>query len=152
MKITRIDKAGIDLIKYFEGFRSKPYLCPSSVATIGYGSTRMPNGQKVTLMDREISEAEAESFLQHDLKYFESAVDALATDLVNQNQFSALVSFCYNVGQENLKSSTLLKKVNKDPNDPSIKEEFKKWVYGKGVKLEGLVTRRAAEAALYFKK
>ncbi len=66
------------------------------------------------------------------------------------NQFDALVSFCYNVGPANLKSSTLLKKVNINPNDPTIKNEFLKWTKAGGKVLKGLVTRRTAEAELYF--
>lgn len=151
MKATKICEAGISIIKHFESLQLKPYLCPANVATIGYGTTRYPNGTKVSLMDRLISELEAEIFLQHDVKQFELAVDAMTTDLVTQHQFSALVSFCYNVGPGNLKGSTLLKKVNANPADPAITSEFMKWVYGNKVKLAGLERRRKAEAALYFK-
>ena len=66
--------------------------------------------------------------------------------------FSAIVSFTYNVGIGNLKSSTLLKKVNANPNDQSISLEFKKWVKSAGKVLPGLVRRRESESDLYFKK
>jgi lysozyme len=151
MKITNIDSAGLSLIKQFEGFKSKPYLCPAGAPTIGYGTTRYPNGQKVSLSDNSVSEAEAEAFLKHDVRQFELAVDAMATDVLTQNQFNALVSFAYNLGAANLKSSTLLKKVNANSWDTSISNEFSKWVNANGKKLPGLVTRRKAEADMYFK-
>jgi lysozyme len=77
-------------------------------------------------------------------------VDSYCVDTINQNQFDALVSFCYNVGPGNLKSSTLLKKVNANPNDPTIRTEFLKWNKGGGKVLAGLTRRRTAEANLYF--
>lgn len=152
MKVTRIDIAGIDLITRFEGFRAEPYLCPANVPTIGYGTTRYHNGVKVSLSDLPITEEKALQYLLHDVFQFELAVDAMATDLVTQNQFNALVSFAYNLGSAALKGSTLLKKVNKDPEDKTIRDEFYKWVYADGKKLDGLIRRRAAEAELYFSR
>jgi lysozyme len=152
MKITKVNKAGIDLIKSFEGLRLKPYLCSAGVATVGYGSTIYPNRVKVTLKDAPITETQAEEFLAHDLIYFEKQVDAFTTDAVNQNQFNSLVSFAYNCGVGNLKSSTLLKKVNANPNDPSISAEFMKWTRAAGKIVQGLVNRRKKESDLYFTK
>lgn len=150
MKITTINDAGISLITYFEGFEPKPYKCSAGVNTIGFGTTRYPNGTKVTLSDKEITRAQATLYLMHDIKQFELAVDALAVDNINQNQFNALVSFTYNLGAQSLRSSTLLKKVNTNPNDQTITAEFMKWVKSDGKKLAGLVRRRAAEAKMYF--
>lgn len=152
MKITKVSKQGIDLIKSFEGLVLKPYLCSAKVPTIGYGTTIYPNGVKVTLKDLPITEQIAETYLSHDLIYFEKNVDAYTTDLVNQNQFDALVSFAYNCGVGNLKSSTLLKKVNANPNDATISNEFLRWNKAAGKPLKGLTNRRIAEATLYFKK
>lgn len=151
MKIIKISQTGIDLIKGFESFYAKPYLCPAKVPTIGYGTTRYPNGSKVTLNDRTITEAEAVSFMQHDLKQFELDVDAMAIDTLNQNQFDALVSFAYNLGSQALRGSTLLKKVNVNTNDPNISIEFSKWCYTEKEKLPGLIRRRQKECNLYFK-
>jgi lysozyme len=78
-------------------------------------------------------------------------VDAFCVDTINQNQFDALVDFAYNLGTGNLKSSTLLKKVNADPKDHKISEEFLKWNRAGGKVLKGLTARRVAEAELYFK-
>ena len=66
-KITTTGKKGIDLIKSFEGFYAKPYMCPASVPTIGYGTTRYPNGNKVTLKDVSITEQQGVEYLMDDL-------------------------------------------------------------------------------------
>lgn len=152
MKITKTGNAGIDMIKRFEGFRSAPYKCPAGVPTIGYGATFYPGGKKVTMADKAITEEEATALLLGMLVKFEQYVDSYCVDTVTQNQFDALVSFCYNLGPANLKASTLLKKVNANPNDESIRAEFMKWTKAGGRTLKGLVTRRTAEADLYFKK
>ena len=152
MKVTKTGKAGIDMIKSFEGFRGTPYKCPAGIPTIGYGATFYPNGKKVTMTDAAITEEQATELLAHMLVSFEKYVDSYCVDTITQNQFDALVSFAYNLGPANLKASTLLKKVNANPNDESIKLEFMKWVKAGGKTLKGLVRRREAEAELYFKK
>jgi lysozyme len=152
MKITQTAKAGIDLIKSFEGFRAAPYKCSAGVPTIGYGATFYPGGKKVTMSDASITEEQAVDLLANMLISFEKYVDSYCVDTITQNQFDALVSFAYNLGPANLKSSTLLKKVNANPNDESIRLEFMKWVKAGGKTLTGLVRRREAEANLYFKK
>jgi lysozyme len=155
MKVTTINKEGLDLIKSFEGFSSKPYVDPATGGvpiTIGYGSTRYADGSKVKLTDPAIPKEVAEKLLANTMTHYESEVDAMAVDTLNANQFSALVSFCYNCGPANLKSSTLLKKVNINPNDPTIADEFKKWNKGDGKVMAGLTKRRLAESELYNKK
>ncbi len=152
MKITKTSDEGIDLIKSFEGFSSKPYLCPAKIPTIGYGATFYPDGKKVTMKDTSITEEEGVKLLKSMLVKFEQYVDSYCIDTVNQNQFDALVSFCYNLGPANLKSSNLLKKVNANPNDPTIEAEFMKWTKAGGKTLKGLVRRREAESKLYFNK
>jgi lysozyme len=152
MKITKTGKAGIDMIKAFEGFRGTPYKCSAGVPTIGYGATFYPGGKKVTMADATITEEQAVELLANMLVSFEKYVDSYCVDTITQNQFDALVSFAYNLGPANLKSSTLLKKVNANPNDESISLEFMKWVKAGGKTLKGLVKRREAESQLYFKK
>ena len=149
-KITKTGAKGVELIKKFEGFRAAPYKCPAGVPTIGYGATFYPGGKKVTMADKSISESEATDLLKSMLTSFEKYVDSYCRDDINQNQFDALVSFAYNLGPANLKSSTLLKKVNANPADPTIKDEIMKWTKAGGKVLKGLVTRRTAEAELYF--
>lgn len=140
----------INLIKKYEGFRSKAYLCPAGVWTIGYGTTVYPDGSRVRKSDK-FDEWQCEAFFLHDVNKFSKIIDAFTTDKVNQNQFNALVVFAYSVGAEALRKSTLLKMVNENPNNPKIKGEFLKWVYADGKKLFGLVKRRNEEADLYFK-
>jgi lysozyme len=150
MKITQTSNKGLDLIKKYEGFRAKPYLCPAKVPTIGFGSTYYEDGAKVKLTDPAITEEEATGLLKALLVIYEKAVDSFCRDDINQNQFDALSSFAYNCGVGNLKSSTLLKKVNADPTNPSIKNEFMKWNKGGGRILTGLTLRRNEESNLYF--
>lgn len=140
----RTSKNGIDFIKKYEGLRQTAYRCPAGVLTIGYGHT----GMDVTT-DKTITEAEAERLLISDLRTIENAVRT-ATGHLNQNQFDALVSFTYNVGARNLNRSTLLKYVKENPDDIKIQDEFMKWTYTKGKKLNGLQNRRKEEATLYF--
>jgi lysozyme len=145
------NQLGVDLIKEMEGFRSNAYICPAGVPTIGYGTTRYPDGKKVNPKDPDISRSTGEYFLRHDLKVFENFVDSVTRDDINENQFAALVSLCYNIGSTNFKNSTLLRYVNKNPNDQNIRGQFMRWVYAKGRKLNGLIRRRELEANLYFK-
>ena len=154
MRITTTGAAATDLIISFEGFSAKPYPDPATgnkPFTIGHGTTVYPSGKRVELTDPPIDKSTALVYLSHDLKQFEYGVDALTIDTITQNQFGALVSFAYNCGLQNLKSSTLLKKVNANPNDPTIADEFRKWNRGGGRVLSGLTRRRIAEAELYFK-
>ena len=149
----RVDSKGINLIKTFEGIRLGAYLCPAGVATIGYGSTYYPDKTKVKMGDKLKDAAEAEALLAVTVQPFENNVTALVNGTqITTNQFNALVSFAFNLGTAALAKSTLLKKVKANPNDPSITIEFMKWVNAGGVKLEGLIRRRKAEAELYFTK
>ena len=152
MKITKTSLKGVELIKKYEGFRSKPYKCEAGVATIGYGATYYPNGVKVKLSDPAIDEKHASLLLEAMLVPYEKAVDSFCRDDINQNQFDALVSFAYNLGNSALKNSTLLKKVNANPNDKTIRNEFLKYVNAGKKRLQGLVNRRTEESQLYFSK
>ena len=141
--IKQIGKAGLDLIKSFEGLKLRAYLCPAKVWTIGFGST----GPHVT-PGKVITEAQADELLQDDLDRFEAAVTRLVTVPLTQNQYDALVSFAFNVGISALERSTLLKRVNAKLFDQA-RAEFGKWNRGGGRVLAGLTRRRAAEAALF---
>jgi len=125
-KITKTGELGLKLIHSFESCILKPYKCPSGIPTIGWGNTFYENGVKVTLKDLPISQDRANQLFLCVLTDFEKHVDSYCRDDINQNQFDALMSFAYNCGVYNLKNSTLLKKVNKDPNDPTIRDEFAK--------------------------
>ncbi len=151
----------ITLIKKFEGCKLKPYLCPSKIPTIGWGSTRYQNGVRVSMKDPEIAQSKADEMLMYDLHAFETDVTTLTKSVkLTQNQFDALVDFAYNCGSdididttpEGLGDSTLLKKVLANPNDPNISKEFAKWNKSKGAVSNGLVKRREAEYNLYFSR
>jgi lysozyme len=148
----RISKNGIDLIKRFEGYKSKPYLDSGGIPTIGYGNTYYPDGKKVRLNDPSINESTADILLIDMVRKFESVVESSITSRINQNQFDALVSFSYNIGGSNFRKSTLLRKVNINPNDKTIKDEFQRWNKSNGKVLPGLIRRRDAEWNLFIRK
>lgn len=148
----KVNKDGLYLIAEFEGLSLKPYMCPAKKATIGYGNTYYKDGKKVTMLDKNITKDEALDLLKVIVDSFAKEVSKLVTSSLNQNQFNALVSFAYNTGTNNLKNSTLLKLINKDPNQLAISNEFLKWVNAGGEKLKGLERRRIKESQIYFKK
>lgn len=141
----------INLIKLFEGYKPKAYLCPAGVVTIGYGSTMYNTGLKIKLGDT-INEQQGNDLLMWELKNKGIALHGLH---LNQNQFDACLSFIYNLGIGAFVKSTLKKKIVANSNDKSIKDEFMKWnkvrVAGELMELKGLTRRRIAEAELYFK-
>lgn len=141
---------GLALIKKYEGFYSKPYLDPVGIPTIGYGVIKYPNGKRVTMKDPAMTEKQASDMLAQLLEQtYEKDVNRLVKVALNQNQFDALVSFTYNLGGTNLGKSTLLRKVNVNPCDPTIKAEFPRWNKAGGRVLAGLTRRRNEEAELY---
>lgn len=148
----KVNKDCLLLIASFEGLSLKPYLCSAKKATIGYGNTYYKNGKKVTMLDNPITNDEALELLKVTMDTFAKQVGKMVTAPLNQNQFNALVSFTFNVGVTNLKNSTLLKLVNKDPNQLAIANEFLKWVNAGGQKIKGLENRRIKESQIYFKK
>jgi len=150
--MRQVNKQTIELIKHFEGFFPNAYhdsIDPTSIDTIGYGSTTYPNGTKVKVGDKTITEAQAIEYLTFEVNQKAVAVSHLVTPQLTDNQFGALVSFAYNLGEGNLSSSTLLKKVNANPKDPAIQLEFDKWIYSNHLPVKGLETRRRAEWQLY---
>lgn len=139
----RSSEQGIALIKRFEGFSPTPYLCPAGVWTIGYG--HLVGARDWGL---GISEQEAEQLLRVDVRIAEQAVARLIHVPLSQCRFDALVSFTFNLGTGALQRSTLRRMVNRTEHD-AVPEEFHKWVFARGKRLSGLVSRRKAEANLY---
>ena len=144
----KISQNGIELIKIFEGCKLKSYKCPAGVWTIGYGNTFYLDGSKI-LMGQKISQAEADMLLLKLLPKYEATVDRNIKVSVTQNQYDALVSFCWNCGS----SESLFRLVNIKATD----EVIHKWlcshyIMGGGKVLAGLVRRRKAEADLFIKK
>ena len=102
-----INERGIEIIKSFEGFSSEPYLCPANVWTVGYGATRSSTGGPINPDMEPISEIEAEALFLRDLESSQGWVSRLIKTALTENQFSALVSFTFNVGAGVLQRSTL---------------------------------------------
>lgn len=146
----KLNKEGKELIKRFEGLKLLSYQCSAMRWTIGYGNTFYEDGTPVKKGDI-ITKERAEKLFDLIVSDFCKKVDAQIKTILTDNQYSAIISFTYNVGIANLAKSTLLKKVNFNPNDPTIRQEFMKWNKAGGKVLAGLTTRRAAEAQLYFK-
>ena len=146
----KLNKEGADLIKEFEGCKLKAYQCSAKKWTIGYGNTFFEDGTPV-VAGNAISQQKAEDLFELISNEFSAKVAKLVPSHITPNQFGALTSFAYNCGVVNLQKSTLLKKVNANHNDPSIRAEFLKWNKAGGKVLAGLTRRREAEANLYFK-
>lgn len=137
------------LIKKFEGFSAKPYLCPAGVPTIGYGSTRDTDGKPISMTHPVITEVQAKALMLATLVTYEDAVNRYVKVPLTQNQFDALVDFAYNAGTKALLTSRLLVKLNAGKY-VEASQEFPKWVYAGGKKLPGLVRRREAEKELFL--
>ena len=146
----KIDQQGLDLIKRFEGFSGKPYRDSVGVVTIGYGTTHYGTGRRVTLKDDTLTKRMASAILEDEVNTdYASKVDHYVSVDLTQNQFDALVSFTYNLGSGALRTSTLLKKLNKGKYNGASKE-FLKWTHAGGKKLPGLVKRRKIEQKLFL--
>jgi lysozyme len=139
---------GVDLICGFEGKRLAAYDDGVGVWTIGFGTTVYPNGIKVMKGDT-CTEAQAKTYMAHDLKKFEATVNKAVTVQLNQNQFDALLSLAYNIGASAFSQSTLVKKLN--ANDiRGAADQFDVWVNAGGKRMQGLVNRRAKEKSLFL--
>jgi len=141
-----MSQGGLDnLLKKFEGCKLKAYRCPAGVCTIGYGHTSAAGAPMVN-DGMTITQAQAEDILKRDIVKYEIAVMDLVKVKLTQNQFDVLTDFAYNAGVGNLKSSTMLKKINSGDLD-AVPAELMKWTKGGGKVLPGLVRRRQAESA-----
>ncbi|WP_019223004.1 lysozyme [Bartonella rattaustraliani] len=147
--MRKISTEALALIKQWEGLRLEAYEDSGGVWTIGYGHTSAA-GAPTVHKDMQITEKEAEKILRQDLKKCESVVVKAVIVPLNDEQFAALVSFCYNVGITAFCKSTLLKKLNKGEYE-TIPTELQKWTRVGGKRIQGLVNRRAAEAGLWVK-
>lgn len=148
MSQDRALDVALALCRRFEGFYSKPYLCPAGVPTIGWGATRYADGRAVLLTDPAISrEAAARLLLLTVQRVYLPAVLKLCPGVDNQGRLAALIDFTFNLGAGQLRGSTLRRKVNTG-DWQAVPAELAKWVKGGGRVLPGLVKRRAAEALL----
>ena len=146
---NKLTKAGIELIKKFEGCELKAYKCSAGRWTIGYGHTsdeHLPVVEGLT-----ITQEVADELLLLDLKEAERLVTRYLEIMIDDNKFSALVSFTFNLGGGNLRRSTLLRMVNKG-SFKAAGDQFLRWVRSGGVVSKGLQRRREAERELFLKE
>ena len=149
MKVNKTSKLGISLIKNFESCKLTAYPDSKNIFTAGWGCIRI-DGRPVVKGD-VITQEKADAMLVEELSAFEKRLNTmLETNVITQSNFDSLISFSFNLGSGALGKSTLLKKVLKDPNDVSIKDEFIKWINPGSDFSKGLLIRRLSEAHLYF--
>ena len=138
----RTSEAGKEFIKDFEGCKLEAYQCSGGVWTIGYGHTRhVQEGDKIT-------NKEADAFLVKDIEMVEHHVDRLVNVHLLRNEWDSIVSWCFNLGCGNLRSSTLLVQIN-EGNLDKVAEQIVRWDKAGGKVVAGLTRRRKAEADLF---
>ena len=141
----KLNEAGLKALHEREGLKLKPYLDTQGVPTIAMGNTYYLDGTPVKMTDPALSKMHAEKLANLTAMDFAKKVDSLVKSKVNQNQFNALVSLAYNIGINGFANSTVLRKVNINPNDPKIKDAFMMWTKNKE-----LIGRRKSEVNQYF--
>lgn len=148
-EIKSLDQRGRDFLAKEEGIKLAPYLDSVGIPTIGIGCTFYPGGRRVTMKDKPLASiADAWALFDAVNSNFLFTVYSTTRDDINQNQFNALLSLCYNIGPAAFKGSTVLKLVNKNPNDAKITGAFEMWKNAGGKPV--LLGRRKREAKLYF--
>jgi lysozyme len=141
---------GLNLIKIFEGCKLKAYKCPADIWTIGYGHTKDVKSYDVITKDK------SDELLKKDIIWVESVINKNVKAILNQNQFDALASFVFNVGENAFRSSTMLKYLNSSNEILQASKQFKVWnkVYDnkRGIYIEsqGLTNRRKKEMELFL--
>ena len=143
-----VSDRGLQLIADAEGYRRKPYLCPAGVPTIGYGCTYYADGRRVTPKDPLISKPDAWALLAHVAGDIAGKIVKASKVELAQGQLDALTSFAFNLGFGALTASTLWRKLQAG-DAAGAANEFPRWVHAGGKELPGLVTRRAAERAVF---
>jgi len=141
----KLNENGYKALHLREGLRLKPYLDTKGIPTIAMGNTFYLDGRKVTMNDRKLTLSEASELGKITADNFAKTVDKLVISEVNQNQFNALVSLAYNIGLNGFKNSTVLRKVNMNPNDETIGKAFMMWTKDKE-----LIGRRESEVKQYY--
>lgn len=145
----KLSEKNVKFIQSFEGCKLEAYLCQAQVWTIGWGSTYYPDGSRVKEGDK-ITQAQADELFINTIQPYVDCVNKNLKTKVSQNKFDAMVSLTYNIGCGGFKRSSVLKKTNINPNDPSIANSFLLWNKIKGKVSNGLQRRREAEKNLYF--
>lgn len=138
-----------ELCRHFEGFRSRPYICPAGYPTIGYGTVYKPDGTRVTMDDPPISKAQADAWLLSELRsnYGAGVLKASPNLIKHPRVLAAAIDFAYNLGVSRYRASTLRKRLEaEDWNGARV--QLMRWTKAGGRELPGLVRRRKAEASL----
>lgn len=143
-----ISEKGYAIIREFEGFKAEAYLDTGGVWTIGFGTIKYPNGQRVKKGDTCTRE-QAEQWLKNDCKWVDACLDKYVTAKITQNQFDALASFVYNIGETAFAKSTMLTLLNQN-NFTAAANQFDRWVFDNGKRITGLANRRTKEKALFL--
>jgi len=144
-----INEGGLSIITAAEGFASAPYRCPAGIASIGYGSTILADGSRVKMDSPPVTKDEAKALLRRHLDHVESDILRVVRVPLNQNEFSSLCSFVYNLGIGRLQHSSLRSKLNRGER-LNAANEFPKWRRAGGRVLRGLVIRRELERRLFL--
>jgi len=140
-----ISQKGLDLIKKFEGFSDKEYICPAGKATIGYGHVILASES----FEEPMTRLEAENLLKKDLEPRQKSLNGFLKVNISQNQFDALMCIIYNIGVGNFQKSTLLKFIN-DRLFDKVPDQFRRWSYVNGKISKGLANRREEEIKLWL--
>ena len=144
-EIKTMSEDGLRHLMQSEGFKLKPYLDTRKIPTIAVGNTFYEDGTKVTMQDPELTEKRAIELFRWVLRQFELTVYSNTRDDINQNEFDALVSFCYNIGQQAFKDSTVVRRINARESNKSIESGFMMWRRPKEI-----IPRRMREVELFF--
>jgi lysozyme len=144
-----INAGGLSIITDSEGFVSTPYRCPAGIPSVGYGSTILLDGTRVTMDSPKVTQDEAKALLRRHLDHVEGDILRLIRVSLNENEFSSLCSWTYNLGSGRLQSSTLRAKLNRNERLGAA-NEFNRWVRAGGRVLRGLVIRRELERRLFL--
>ena len=140
---------GLDLIKFYEGYSSSPYLCPAQHGTIGYVAIWGMDNKRVTWDHPDIDKDQADYFLRWDVKKSQVAVLRILKFPLEDGQYNALSSFVFNLGSAALKSSTLRRKINRGDYIGAA-NDFPRWIWAGGRRLKGLIKRRNDERLMFL--
>ena len=143
-----ISEKGFSIIREAESLELIAYLDTGGVWTIGYGTIKYPNGVRVKKGD-VCTRGQAEIWLKNDCLWVDACLDKHVKVAVSQNQFDALASFVYNIGETAFIKSTMLTLIN-NSNFSSAASQFDRWIYDNGKEIKGLVNRRAKEKTLFL--
>lgn len=143
-----ISEKGYALIRDMEGFRGEAYLDTGGVWTIGFGTIKYPDGSRVRKGD-VCTRGQAEVWLKNDSAWVDACLDRSIKTKISQNQFDALASFVYNIGETAFTKSTMLTLINQK-NLTGATNQFDRWIFDNGKRIQGLVNRRIKEKALYL--